>query len=236
MFFLKSPSQNVYIPDWYFKSSLISIGVDKNNDREIQVSEAEGVDSIILNVYAIKDLTGIETFLNLKVLNCENNKLTTLDLSKNIQLKELYCSNNQLKSINLNNNTKLAVLYCSNNQLTTLDISKNIALTYLGCSNNQFTNINTTKNKALEFFSCCNNQIVSLDLKKNKALIKLWCTNNQLTSLNVSKNRHLRVVKCTNNPYLQNICVNKFQLKYKTYYHPGRWKKDAAATWSRKCK
>lgn len=39
----------------------------------------------------IADLTGIEHFTQLVALNCENNELTALDVSKNTHLSEIYC-------------------------------------------------------------------------------------------------------------------------------------------------
>lgn len=45
----------------------------------------------------IRSLKGIEYFSMLTELNCSGNKLTTLDISKNILLKKLDCSCNQIK-------------------------------------------------------------------------------------------------------------------------------------------
>lgn len=49
----------------------------------------------------IADLTGIEYFTELVALNCENNKLTALDVSKNTHLSEIYCGGNQLATLDL---------------------------------------------------------------------------------------------------------------------------------------
>ncbi|MFR0796580.1 MAG: hypothetical protein ACLSHG_10055 [Oscillospiraceae bacterium] len=51
--------------------------------------------------YGIADLTGIEYFTELVALNCENNKLTALDVSKNTHLSEIYCGGNQLATLDL---------------------------------------------------------------------------------------------------------------------------------------
>ena len=72
-------------------------------------------------------------------LQCLNNQLTELDVSKNSKLIDLNCSSNQLKSLDLSKNTKLRGLSCILNQLTKLDVSKNIELKYLKCGGNQFT-------------------------------------------------------------------------------------------------
>ena len=59
----------------------------------------------------IADLTGIEDFVALKNLNCGTNKLTTLDLSRNLALEELIAYTNQLTTIDLSQNRALIKLY-----------------------------------------------------------------------------------------------------------------------------
>ena len=129
----------VYIPDANFKSALISMGLDANNDGEIQCSEASDYIGIIdVNGQSIADLTGIEAFTN----------ITSLD-----------CSGNSLMSLNVSSNTALNQLSCSYNSLTTLDVSANTALTQLRCQYNQLTNLNTTGVTTLIELRCANNQI-----------------------------------------------------------------------------
>ncbi len=89
----------------------------------------------------ITDLKGIEFFTALTALDCHENQLTSLDVSKNTALKRLECSYNQLTSLDVSKNTALTELYCENNQLTSLDVSKNTALTDLYCSNNQLISL-----------------------------------------------------------------------------------------------
>jgi Leucine-rich repeat (LRR) protein len=63
----------------------------------IQTSEAIAFNGTIdCSRKNIFNLTGIEAFTALTYLNCTDNKLTSLDVSKNIALTHLYCSNNQL--------------------------------------------------------------------------------------------------------------------------------------------
>ena len=69
---------------------------------------------------------------DLTELDCFNNQLTSLDVSKNTALEILYCSDNKLISLDVSKNTALIVLDCSSNNLTSLDLSQNTALTSLG--------------------------------------------------------------------------------------------------------
>ena len=85
----------------------------------------------------------------LKELHCNDNRLTSLDVSKNTALTSLQCYNNQLISLDVNKNTTLTSLQCFNNQLVSLDISKNSALTSLACSINQLTSLDVIQNIAL---------------------------------------------------------------------------------------
>ena len=48
---------------------------------------------------------------------------------------ELDCNENQLTCLNVSKNTALKLLDCSWNQLTSLDVSKNTALTTIECDN-----------------------------------------------------------------------------------------------------
>ena len=113
-------------PDAYFRSYLLfeSYG----SDGILTQDEINGVTSLSIFSCHISSLKGIEHFTALEYLSCENNQLTTLDVSKNTALKDLSCYNNQLTTLDVSKNTVLEYLSCDNNQLTTLDVSKNTAL------------------------------------------------------------------------------------------------------------
>jgi hypothetical protein len=135
----------------------------------------------------------------LKVLYCNSNQLTSLDLSKNKALVTLVCDHNQLASLDVSKNTALESLFCDNNYLTFLDLSQNTALANLFCDNNQLSILDLFKNSALEFLSCRSNQITLLGVTKNFRLVSLFCDNNQLTGLDVSNNPALKNLHCYGN-------------------------------------
>ena len=58
-------------------------------------------------VKEISDLTGIEYFTKLASLNCNNNNITSLDLSKNTALLGLLCQYNKLTELDLSQNPKM---------------------------------------------------------------------------------------------------------------------------------
>lgn len=72
-------------------------------------------------------------------LECSDNGLTDLDVSKNKDLKILSCHSNQLNKLDLSKNTRLWDLDCANNRLNELDLSNNTALSDINCRNNLLT-------------------------------------------------------------------------------------------------
>ena len=153
-------------------------------------------------------------------MDCSNNQLTELDVSKNTALTELYCNKNQLTKLDVSNNTALTTLYCASNKLTELDVSNNTALTSLYCASNklteldvsnntvltrfdfgwnQLTELNVSNNTALEYLNCEFNKLTELDVSNNTALTMLPCGANKLTKLDVSKNTELKWLDCRAN-------------------------------------
>ena len=137
---LFSFGQNVNIPDANFKSYLVgNTNINTNGDKEIQVSEASAFNGEIdCSNEDISNLKGIEAFTALTSLWCDDNQLTSLNVSKNTALTSLSCGGNQIKSLDVSKNTALTDLYCRQSNLTSLDVSKNTALTSLDCDGNKF--------------------------------------------------------------------------------------------------
>ena len=135
----------------------------------------------------------------LTILDCNNNSLTSLDVSANTALTYLACSFNSLTSLNVITNTALTSLQCHFNSLTSLNVSTNTALTSLQCHFNSLTSLNVSTNKALTTLTCYNNPLSSLNVSTNTNLDNLQCNNNSLTSLNISANPAISVLNCSNN-------------------------------------
>src|SRR5436190_10700423 len=117
----------ITIPDPAFEAYLLAT-YDGDWDGSIDSTEAAGVTGPIdANYLGIADLTGIEAFTALTVLNCANNQLTSLDVSANTALTSLDCGFNALTSLDVSANVALVYLNCSSNTLTSLDVSSNTA-------------------------------------------------------------------------------------------------------------
>lgn len=151
------PINSTHFPDDHF-IAYVELRCDKDGDGTLSQAELDGVTELYVAYANIKDLTGIELFPNLEKLDCKNNNLTRLDVSKNTKLTKLYCEFNQLTGLDLSKNTALTELNCQVNQLTSLDLSKNTALTKLGCHDNQLTSLDLSKNTALDTLDCSGNK------------------------------------------------------------------------------
>jgi gliding motility-associated-like protein len=155
--------QYTLIPDANFEKALINLGIDSGNvDGQVLTSNISGIKSLGVFSRGIADLTGIENFSSLTSLSCEANKLTSLDVSKNLALNTLICFDNQITKLDISKNTALTTLGCANNQITSLDISKNIHLVGLYCTNNKLTTLNLKNG--------INNQMIVVDFKSNPNL------------------------------------------------------------------
>jgi len=161
----------------------------------------------------IKNLTGIEAFVNLQVLNCSNNQLIALpNLPANLQV--LNCSNNQLETLPILPNN-LTGLYCAQNHLSIIAALPN-SLQYLSCSNNKISQL-PTLSSFLQTLICDNNNLQVLP-SLPKTLTYLQINHNHinqlpelpegLTFLDCSKNLLSDLPKLPSNLSQLNCSVN----------------------------
>jgi uncharacterized repeat protein (TIGR01451 family) len=191
-------AQIVNIPDTNFKAKLIALGVDTNNDGQIQNSEA--IDRVGLDVSNsnIADLTGIRSFLSIQSLNCSNNQLSTLNLSGLNDLFSFDCSNNAISAINFTG-VNLNIFVCEFNQLSSLNINSMTNLELLNCNNNNLSSLNLSNMTNLLNLKCANNVLTSLNVNNSNQLSYIFCKNNLLTNLDFSLNTGFTGIDCSNN-------------------------------------
>ena len=158
-------AQNVIIPSAILKSLLVgnlpsafneqgnSIIIDSNNDDQIQLSEALLVWKFEWDNRGITDLTGIESFTNLREFYCGRNNIISMPFTNLIHLKILDVSECNLSALSVSNIPSLEFLWCSYNQIATLDLSNNPNLNKLVCYNNNLTSLNLKNgiNQNLEY-------------------------------------------------------------------------------------
>jgi Leucine-rich repeat (LRR) protein len=188
---------NVSIPDANFKAALVANDfIDTNFDDEIQCAEASAfVGQINVSGLGIADLTGIEAFTSLLDLRCQNNSLTSLNVSANTALTFLQCSYNDLTSLDVSSNTLLNYLQCDSNLLTSLDVTNNPSLIDLRCNLNQLTTLDLSNNVSILTLLCAQNNLSSINVSNCINLGVFDCADNQLTNLNVTNNTQLTYLK-----------------------------------------
>ena len=227
--------QNVNIPDANFKAYLVTNpSINTNGDNQIQVSEASAFNGGIACTFSnISNLTGIEAFTALTSLVCNDNLLTSLDVSGFTALTYLDCGYNQLTSLDVSGCSALTVLYCGGNQLTSLDVSACTALTTLVCNGNQLTSLDVSTCTALTYYlDCSNNQLTSLDVRNgnninmfyffaynnpNLSCIEVddatWSTANWIGNNFVFDSQHYFSNNCSGTTSIQELNTNKKLLK-----------------------
>ncbi len=191
------------IPDENFEQALIDLGYDSGSiDHSVPTANINTITSLNVSGKNIFDLTGIQDFVALEGLYCMDNKLTSLNVTKNTKLETLRCYINDIKSLNVTQNVALTILSCNNNNISRLDLSKNRDLKMLDFTKNRIASINLTKNRSLEFLACSQNGLKSLSVHENPRLAYLDCSANQLTSLNVKNggNTNITYFRAINNP------------------------------------
>lgn len=156
-----------YVPDDNFEQALIDLGFDDKRDDYVLTANISLVEELDLSGLGIHGLTGIEGFTALKSLNCSNNLIKSLDLSRNTNLGELIAEYNEIKTINLTQSDDLTIMRLKGNALSGIDLSNTGSLFWLDVSEN-----------VLE----------SLDIS-NMWLFTLYANNNLLTCIKVNENQ-----------------------------------------------
>ncbi len=168
----------INFPDDNFRE-YIKNRFDLNKDDILKGNEANVQ---VLNIYGkyISSIKGIEFFPDLRVLNCYNNFIKDIDVTKNLELADFEFDYNEVSTIDVSKNVKLEEFWCPGNKLTHLDVSNNVALINLYCDNNMLDRLDLTKNVNLRTLTCSTNMLTSLDLSQNVNLDRLEANDNIL--------------------------------------------------------
>ncbi|MBE5900785.1 MAG: hypothetical protein E7280_02650 [Lachnospiraceae bacterium] len=154
-----------HFPDKIFRE-YVSKKFDTDKDGMLSEIEIDDITAVDCSNKGISSLVGIEHFRWLKSLNCNNNKLTKLDVSKNIWLTSLRCKENKLTKLNVRKNTELYRLCCHKNKIRKLDVSRNEKLYTLFCQKNKLTKLDLRWNSKLCVLRAYNNKLRRVDLAK----------------------------------------------------------------------
>ncbi len=223
-------AQIINIPDANFKAKLLEaspsnyiasavntlgntsypyVSIDTNGDGEIQVSEASAIQYLNVSYSQIVNLEGINSFVNLRFLECKYNQIAALNVSGLTYLEYLYCPNNQIATLDVGGLLFLRQLNCYYNQLTNLDVSTSTDLRYLFCYENQLTNLNISGLTNLLYLYCYENQLINLNANGLTNLRFLIGNNNPLQTLYIKTgNTSWSDLTFNNNPNLTYVCAD----------------------------
>jgi len=190
-FNISTSVQQTYVPDDNFENYLEANGMGNGipNDNYVITANINTQQALFIYGQNISDLTGIEDFVSLQRLNCQNNNLTTLDINSNSNLQILTCHNNQLTNLEISSNPVLYFLTCHNNYLSSLDLRNG--------NNNQFDSLWTYGNPNL---NC-----ISVD-------DSTWSANNW-TGIAMMDTQHYFSNNCSGSTSIQEHTTNKELLK-----------------------
>ena len=158
-------------PDAKFRQYVLD-NIDTDKDKKLSAAEIKAAKTIDVSGLGISNLKGIERFT---------------------YATDLFAANNKLTSVNITKNTKVAYLNLSNNSLAgTLDLSK---CTNLRVSSNKFTtqanaglNIGDTDYvKSLSEVNASNNAITSFNCAGFQGILDL--RNNKITNLKLENSK-----------------------------------------------
>lgn len=213
-------NQYLNIPDAGFEARLIELGIDSEGmlDQQLLKTDVEGVTQLDISrtndSEVIRDLTGIEGFVNLTKLTVVQQEVEQIDLSSNSKLDTLYLPGNFLQNINLSFNKNLIYVNLGSNGLESVqglsDLNK---LKKLDLSWNNLDAF-TISNASIETLFLNLNELQTLDVSEAENLKALNLTTNQLTDLSISSNTQLKTLVISNNRLLQIELSHNPELQY----------------------
>lgn len=183
--------------------------VEEPKDGKLSEAEIAEATGIYVRGKGISDLTGIQYFTALEMLDCGENDLTTLNIASNTNLKTLRCDQNKLTGLNVSSNTALIELNCSvNTALCGLNVMNNTALEVLNCQTTGISVLDVSANTELIELICAGNPLELLDVSNCLNLECLICPATYISELDVSANIALTELVCEENAYLTSLNVS----------------------------
>ncbi len=202
-------------PDRVFRE-YIEEYLDTDGNLVLTQPEIEAVTEMDVHGFGIADLTGIEYFTNLIILNCSENRLTALDVSSLPKLEYLYCQSNYEYRAETDEDPTTPsndsgdpestppgdYIYPSDQPEDIIFQMDDIAsfdapMTHGGIST---LNVGSVPLKRLW---CWDNRLTALDLRMCPTLEDLNCAYNHIEALDVSCLPKLKHLTCSENALLE---------------------------------
>ncbi|WP_299212161.1 immunoglobulin-like domain-containing protein [uncultured Aquimarina sp.] len=152
------------IPDTNFESALNDLSYDNYlGDNKVPTSLINVVTSLDIKSNNIANLSGIEDFSSLTLLDVSDNNLTTLDLSPLSNLENLIVSNNNIATVDISSNTKLVSFIARSTGLNSMDFTPNTLLVDIDVNDNNLTSLDFSLNLSLVTLDVASNALTYLD-------------------------------------------------------------------------
>lgn len=140
-------------------------------------------DDQILYIKYILESQTVKVSGDFTYIDCGNNSLTALDVSKCTGLKSLYCGSNSLTALDVSGCPELTQLSCGNNPLTTLEVSNCPKLENFKCDGSSLTALEVSNCPKLLLLYCRYSSLTTLEVNNCPKLKKIFCEYNSLTTL-----------------------------------------------------
>ena len=216
--------EKTYIPDDYFEQALIELGYDNILDDSVLTSNISSISELDISNKNISDLTGIQDFIFLYHLECNDNQLYSLDISCPM-LEYLNCDNNLIDELNIES-SNLVELRCSNNPLTFFSGETFPLLTILEIYNTEIYSIDLSQSILLNWLSIGSNpNLLDLDLSSNYNLdfIDLWSNSLFELDLRNGNNQIITYFVSINSQNLICISVDDVSYSYENWTNIDSW-------------
>ena len=215
-------------PDEKFRS-YVETNFDTDENQVLSVEEIAAVTAIdISDEKVVCDMTGVEVFTELQMLNCSKQALPVLDITELQNLKSLQANDSRIQTLMLprkasglihidvssnkitdlsviSNYGQLQLLDVSGNQLVELDVSQLKELTSLNVSSNALKSLDLSANSKLQILMCSSMKsmtaldVATTDTVDHRSLTMLNCTGSSLDTLDVSGDSGLEVLDASDN-------------------------------------
>ena len=221
-FSLQVTAQQTYVPDDNFEQGLIDLGYDNPPlDDFVPTSAIESITSLFLENKSIVDMTGIEDFVGLNLIDLTGNFIEDLDLSQNINLERIDVYNNNLNTLNIKNGNLYNILSFNaqlNPNLTCIDVDD---VSYAN-ANLLFIDSQTHFSENNKSFSLASSPNLIFSFYPNPTANELYIENEkvdiqQVEIYNLSGKKVLRVDYQNNQPIdVSNLAKGMYLVKIKT--------------------
>ncbi|MBE6038406.1 MAG: hypothetical protein E7218_04300 [Anaerofustis stercorihominis] len=154
----------------------------------------------------IKSIAGIEYCTGLTFLDVSDNKISSVNLTKNTNLRYLFINDNLLKKLDLSKNKALTRIYAHNCRLISVVLPSSAVKVFL--HGNALNSVNFSSCLSLSELSIKDNNLIRLNVSANHALKYLWAGNNNIPDIKLSSSAKYETVVLGTQTYTAGAVMN----------------------------